>query len=111
MPLIRALAVGSDDEVAVIRHAIGGGGLTDFAPVVAALERTGALAYARETRTYCEWRGHTLPDRAAAFAVPGYFATIDSFRGGSALLIRGADRSAKALATTRSKKRRPRGVA
>jgi octaprenyl-diphosphate synthase len=48
LPLIRALAVGSGDEVAVIRHAIGGGGLTDFAPVVAALERTGALDYARE---------------------------------------------------------------
>ena len=31
----------------LIRHAIAGGGLTDFAPVVAALERTGALAYAK----------------------------------------------------------------
>ncbi len=48
LPLIRALAVGSSDEVAIIRHAISGGGLTDFAPVVAALERTGALAYARD---------------------------------------------------------------
>jgi len=48
LPLIRALAVGNVDEAAVIRHAISGGGLTDFAPVVAALHRTGALFYARE---------------------------------------------------------------
>lgn len=48
LPLIRALAMGSAEDAAVIRHAIGGGGLTDFAPVVAALEHTGALAYARE---------------------------------------------------------------
>ena len=48
LPLIRALAVGTADEVATIRHAIAGGGLTDFAPVVAALERTGALSYAKE---------------------------------------------------------------
>ena len=47
LPLIRALAVGTPDEADVIRHAIEGGGLTDFAPVVAALHRTGALAYAR----------------------------------------------------------------
>ncbi len=47
LPLIRALAVGTSDDAAVIRHAIGGGGLTDFAPVIAVLERTGALAYAR----------------------------------------------------------------
>jgi octaprenyl-diphosphate synthase len=48
LPLIRALATGTPDEAAVIRHAIAGGGRTDFAPVVAALEHTGALAYARE---------------------------------------------------------------
>ncbi len=47
LPLIRALATGNAAEAAVIRHAIGGGGLTDFAPVVAALESTGALAYTR----------------------------------------------------------------
>ena len=47
LPLIRALATGSPEEAAVIRHAISGGGLTDFAPVMAALDRTGALAYAR----------------------------------------------------------------
>jgi len=48
LPLIRALAVGTADDAALIHHAIGGGGLTDFAPVMAALERTGALAYARD---------------------------------------------------------------
>jgi len=48
LPLIRALAVGTTDEAAVIRHAVGGGGLTDFEPVMAALERTGSLTYARE---------------------------------------------------------------
>ena len=48
LPLIRALAVGPKDEADLIRHAVAGGGLTDFAPVVAALHRTGALAYARE---------------------------------------------------------------
>ena len=48
LPLIRALAVGTADEARIIRHAVSGGGLTDFAPVVAALERSGALAYARE---------------------------------------------------------------
>lgn len=49
LPLIRALAVGSDDDAATIHHAIEGGGrLTDFGPVLRVLERTGALAYARD---------------------------------------------------------------
>jgi octaprenyl-diphosphate synthase len=49
LPLIRALAVGSPDDAATIRHAIEGGGrLTDFAPVLRVLERTGALSYARD---------------------------------------------------------------
>jgi octaprenyl-diphosphate synthase len=48
LPLIRALATGTAEEAAVIRHAIAGGGRTDFAPVVAALEHTGSLAYARD---------------------------------------------------------------
>ncbi len=48
LPLIRAMSTGSPDDATLIRHAIAGGGLTDFAPVVAALERTGALKYARE---------------------------------------------------------------
>ena len=48
LPLIRALAVGGTKDAALIRHAIEGGGLTDFRPVVGVLERTGALDYARE---------------------------------------------------------------
>src|SRR5581483_11647804 len=48
LPLIRALAVGTREDAQLIRHAVGGGGLTDFRPVVEALERTGALVYARE---------------------------------------------------------------
>jgi len=63
LPLIRALAVGNADEVATIRHAIAGGGLTDFAPVVAALERTGALAYAKERAS--------VASRAAARCLDG----------------------------------------
>lgn len=47
LPLIHALAHGTAEEAAMIRHAIAGGGRTDFAPVIAALARTGALAYAR----------------------------------------------------------------
>jgi octaprenyl-diphosphate synthase len=53
LPLIRALAVGSSADASLIRHAVCGGGLTDFEPVVAALERSGALAYAR-TRAEAE---------------------------------------------------------
>ena len=48
LPLIRAMTTGNADDAALIRHAITGGGLTDFAPVVAALTRTGALTYAKE---------------------------------------------------------------
>jgi octaprenyl-diphosphate synthase len=48
LPLIFALSKGNADDAALIRHAVAGGGLTDFAPVVAALERTGALTYAKE---------------------------------------------------------------
>ena len=48
LPLIRAIAVGTPEEARVIRHAVAGGGLTDFAPVMATLQRTGALDYARE---------------------------------------------------------------
>ena len=48
LPLIRAMTTCNADDAALIRHAIAGGGLTDFAPVVSALKRTGALAYARD---------------------------------------------------------------
>jgi octaprenyl-diphosphate synthase len=47
LPLIRALATGTPADAALIRHAVKGGGLTDFAPVLAVLERTGALRYAK----------------------------------------------------------------
>src|SRR5881394_1994844 len=63
LPLIRALVVGNSDEVATIRHAIAGGGLTDFAPVMAALERTGALVYAQERAA--------VASRAAALCLDG----------------------------------------
>jgi octaprenyl-diphosphate synthase len=73
LPLIRALAVGTEEEAAVIRHAVSGGGLTDFAPVVGALNRTGALAYAR-TRARAESDAASqaiadLPSSAAATAL------------------------------------------
>ncbi|MGH8850330.1 MAG: polyprenyl synthetase family protein [Casimicrobiaceae bacterium] len=47
LPLIRALAVGSSEEAALIRSAVTAGRLADFRPVLAALQRTGALDYAR----------------------------------------------------------------
>ncbi|MGE5171419.1 MAG: polyprenyl synthetase family protein [Rudaea sp.] len=70
LPLIRALAVGTPEEADVIRRAVSGGGLTDFAPVVMTLNRTGALDYARE-RAHAESDAATaclaaLPDSPAA---------------------------------------------
>jgi octaprenyl-diphosphate synthase len=47
LPLIRALQVGAPAQVDIIRHAIRGGRLADFTPVLAALRQTGALDYAR----------------------------------------------------------------
>jgi octaprenyl-diphosphate synthase len=47
LPLIRARAVGSPPDAALIRDAITGGRLTEFRPVVDVLERTGALDYTR----------------------------------------------------------------
>ena len=66
LPLIRALALATPEEATVIRHAIGGGGLTDFAPVVAAMERTGALGYAQNARDRSEPRGGESSRRPAA---------------------------------------------
>jgi octaprenyl-diphosphate synthase len=63
LPLIRALALAGNEDAALIRHAVGGGGLTDFRPVVDALERTGALQYARERAL--------ASSRAAAAALAG----------------------------------------
>ncbi len=47
LPLIRAIAVGSPEDAALVRSAITGGRITEFAPVVAVLDRTGALGYVR----------------------------------------------------------------
>jgi octaprenyl-diphosphate synthase len=48
LPLIRALAVANAQDAAIVRNAVTGRRLTDFAPVVDVLSRTGALDYARE---------------------------------------------------------------
>jgi len=47
LPLIRAVAVGTPDESALIRTALANGDTDDFTPVMDVLERTGALDYAR----------------------------------------------------------------
>jgi octaprenyl-diphosphate synthase len=47
LPLIRALQVGSPEQVALIRSAVRNGRLADFQPVLAALRQIGALDYAR----------------------------------------------------------------
>jgi octaprenyl-diphosphate synthase len=47
LPLIRAMRVGSAEDVALIRDALSGEEREDFGSVLAALSRTDALAYAR----------------------------------------------------------------
>jgi octaprenyl-diphosphate synthase len=47
LPLLHVIRNGSSEEAALVRRAIEQGGLTEFGPVLAAIERTGALAYAR----------------------------------------------------------------
>jgi octaprenyl-diphosphate synthase len=47
LPLIRAIAVGSPADAALIRAAITDGRLAKFAPVMDVLARTGALDYTR----------------------------------------------------------------
>ena len=47
MPLIRAMAVGSAEDAALIRDAVTRGRLTEFRPVADVLVRTGALEYTR----------------------------------------------------------------
>ncbi|HEY1458852.1 MAG TPA: polyprenyl synthetase family protein [Casimicrobiaceae bacterium] len=47
LPLIRALAVGDDAQRALIREAISGARRSDFAQVLAVLQDTGALDFAR----------------------------------------------------------------
>jgi len=48
LPLIRAMQVGNAQERALVRHAIEEGGKADLEAVVAAINRTGALDYARD---------------------------------------------------------------
>ena len=48
LPLLYAMRNGSGEQVAVVRHAIEQGGLTDFTPVLEAIRDTGALEYARD---------------------------------------------------------------
>jgi octaprenyl-diphosphate synthase len=48
LPLIRAIQVGNAGERALVRHAIEEGGKADLEAVVAAINRTGALDYARD---------------------------------------------------------------
>jgi octaprenyl-diphosphate synthase len=48
LPLIRSLAVANAADAAVVRNAVTGARLTEFAPVVDVLARTGALDYTRE---------------------------------------------------------------
>lgn len=47
LPLLHVMRNGSSGEAMLVRRAIEQGGLTEFGPVLAAIERTGALAYAR----------------------------------------------------------------
>ena len=48
LPLIRAVGVGSRDDALLIRNAVTGGRITEFAPVMDVLVRTRALDYTRE---------------------------------------------------------------
>jgi octaprenyl-diphosphate synthase len=48
LPLIYAMRTGSPEQAALIRGAILNGGRKDFADIVAAIDATGALAYARQ---------------------------------------------------------------
>jgi octaprenyl-diphosphate synthase len=47
LPLIYAMRRGSPEQGALIRRAVNEGGLGDFAPVLAAIRETGALAYVK----------------------------------------------------------------
>ncbi len=48
LPLIHAMRKGTAEQGALIRRAIGEGGLQDFAPVLATIRETGALEYVRD---------------------------------------------------------------
>lgn len=47
LPLIQAMKAATDEERQLIRHAIRQGGLEDLQPVLATVQRTGALEYTR----------------------------------------------------------------
>jgi octaprenyl-diphosphate synthase len=66
LPLIHAMRKGTDEERAIIRRAIEEGGNADLDRVVAAVQRTGALDYARD-------RARAESGRAAALleGIPG----------------------------------------
>ena len=48
LPLIRAIEVGGREDALLIRNAVTGGRITEFAPVMDVLVRTRALDYTRE---------------------------------------------------------------
>lgn len=48
LPLIHVMRTGGEAEAALVRRAILEGGLEEFGPVMDAIRRTGALAYARD---------------------------------------------------------------
>ena len=56
LPLIYAMAHGTSAEAATVRHAIENGGLSEIGSVIAAISRTGALAY---TRSRAQAEAHT----------------------------------------------------
>ena len=80
LPLIRALAVGSADDAALIRHAIGGGGLTDFQPVVdsAAAHRRARLCTRARTGS-AGALGDRLTGRAAPSPAAGTLLQLAAF--------------------------------
>jgi octaprenyl-diphosphate synthase len=73
LPLIRALSVGSHDEVRLIRSAIEGRRVEDFQPVLAALQRTGSLDY---TRRYAEEESKRAASCLATLAPSTYRETL-----------------------------------
>ncbi len=86
LPLIRAMTTGSPEDAALIRHAIAGGGLTDFAPIVAALD---AHRRARLCQGMRRRRGPArgrVPGRTRRFCVPAKSARIDDLRGAKDVL-------------------------
>jgi len=73
LPLIRALAVGSPNEVALIRGAIEGRRVADFQPVLGALQRTGSLDY---TRRYAEQESRRAAECLATLTPSTYHETL-----------------------------------